>query len=670
MTEKDDWEIFVLPSKSHPNHERLLKGMTRRLSKFDVHVRQFSDRNWDMPIDVTTCKSTLIAIDVHPNELISGIRKEIDILKGLKARFGEDEGIGGIGFGLVRFGPSGCFIENYPQLITSTLDLNNTAEDLSDNDLEETITILSLFVFRNLVRTSIYREVMKSRGELVRALQSFESLWEKTNEIIQACPYDLLYTYHPEIRKLIEEVVVWARDMVFAVGFPAFCRHAPKFAEWVIEEVERNQTYQNLSEEGLETTIDLLQVIRPPALTALLTICREPYFTEEPDVKASSIYILEKVVSVMDILTYNKSLEYLEKEFEHTTKLVQRIKLIRAVGVWAQNKNRDRKRDAAQIIKSIAMSPEIDRRIKLACISAIGDGDIPGMVRWLLRQYENEADEELREECLISLIVLLGKSASPLAIQFIQDASSEARQYVASVAWHIDQDDLYDTLLQIEPDNSELTGIVIISLTRTHNSRANSQTINGLSSHSYRLQQAAAISARYCFDYCQPSQGEREKLIQGLESLSHAEDETLRTYAILSLLNSGDEYFGRQGVEVINDLILKEEYSLARVLIYSGGTHMREWPEWSHCIDWLQNLSPQIRHMAIYILGYQRRQEFLNQLTWLQKDICVVPRFYGSSQSHEIMGKTVSQAATLAIRRIRGEIPPKLVTEGIMGNSN
>ena len=94
---------------------------------------------------------------------------------------------------------------------------------------------------------------------------------------------------------------------------------------------------------------------------------------------------------------------------------------------------------------------------------------------------------------------------------------------------------------------------------------------------------------------------------------------------------------------------------------------MRKWPDWSHCIDWLQNLSPQIRHMTTYILGYQRRQEFLDQLTWLQRDICVVPRFYGNPQSHEIMGRTVSQAATLAIRRIDGEMPPQLVSWGSNG---
>ena len=571
MTRKDDWDVFVIRSRGLPNHGCLFKGIARWLSQFDVRVRQFRDRNWDMPgeenypgienndpewekrlphrrsvnknrsvdvgqdtnVDAISCTSALIVFDVNSNELNRDIREEINILEGLKARFGENQRIGGIGFGLVRFGPSGYFIENYPQLITSTLNLSDTAEYLSDTDLEETITILSLFAFRNLVRTSIYREVMKGRGELDQALQSFQSLWEKTKEILRACPYSLLYPYHPEIRKLIEEVMGWACDMVFAAGYPAFCQKAPEFTQWVLDKVVGDHTYQYLSEEGLESTIDFLQEIRADALEALLTICREPYYTQDPDVKASSRSILEKVVSTMDSLTDNQSLEYLEKEFGHTTELEQRIELIRAIGVWAQKKNRDRKRDAAQILKPIAMSPEIDREIKLACISAIGNGGLHGMVRWFLRQYENEADEELRRTCLISLIMLLGKSASSLAMQYIQDASSEARQHLASAAWHIDQDELYDALLQIEPENRELIGIVIYSLTRAHNPRANRQTIEGLSSQSHRLQKFAVVLAGDCFDYCQPSQVEREKLIQGLEPPSHAEDETLRNYAIL-----------------------------------------------------------------------------------------------------------------------------------------
>jgi hypothetical protein len=704
MTKKDDWDVFVIHSRDHVKHDLLFKGMAGWLSRFDVCVWKFRDRNGDMPggekypdverndprwenrlphwqsmnknrcvdvdhdapVGVLTSTSAMIVFDCSSKEVSSEILEEIKMLKELRARFGEDQRIGGIGFGLVRFGPSGYFIENYPQLINSILELNNTSEDLSDTDLEETITILSLFAFRNLVRTSLYREVMKSLGELDRALQSFQSLWDKTNEIIQAYPYDLLNSHHPEIRKLIEEIMGWARDMVLAVGYLTFCQKAPEFTRWVLDEVVGDHIYQYLSEEGLETTIEFLQEIGPQALESLLTICREPYYTEELNVKASSTSILNKVVSAMDILTNNKSLEYLVKEFEHAIGLDQRIMVIRAIGEWAQN-NRDRKHDAAQIIKSIAMRPEMDREIKLACISAIGDGGLHGMVRWLLRQYEKEADEELRRDCLISLIMLLGKSANPLAMQYIQEASSEARQYVASVAWYIDQDDLYDALLQIEPDNSELAVIVILSLTRTHNPRAIRQTIEGLSSQSQRLQQMAAVSAGDCFEYCQPSQGEREKLIQGLETLSHTEDENLRIYAILSLLISGEEALGHRGVEVINDLILKENYSLARVLIYSGGTHMREWPECSQCIDWLQNLTPHIRHMTTYILGYQRRQEFLDQMTWLQRDICVVPCFYSNPQSHEIMGRTVSQAAALAIRRIWGKIPPQLVTRGGIG---
>ncbi|MGD8753659.1 MAG: hypothetical protein PVG14_19680 [Anaerolineales bacterium] len=667
MTKTVPWQLFVIQSKIRPEHVRLFDGLASWLSAFDVQVREFQGANSGTPLDLRASNSALIAFDLHPNELSSETLEEIDELKELKDRFWENQGAAGLGFGLAQFGARGHLLETYPQLISSTLDLGKTVADFPDVGQDEIDALLSLFAFRTLVRTCLYRQVMKSPQEHLAVLGSFQALWEKSFEIILAYPADLRHPYHPEIRMLIEELVVWARDLVSAVGFPAFQREAPKFVEWMIEDVERDQTYQNLSEDGLIATIDFLQAIRPPALEALLTICLEPYYTQEPDVKASSNSILEQVLSALDVVTHNDSLVYLQQALERAPRQRQRIKIIRAIGVWAGNQDPDRKREALRIIKSTVMSPECDRSLKFACISAIRDGRLYGMVRWLLKGYENATDEELRAECLVSLVVLLGKSAAPLVMGFIQDASAEARQYVASVAWRIDQDELYDALLQLEPDNSELFIIVILSLTRAHNPRANRLAIAGLASQKYRLQEGAAVLAGDCFDYCQPSQEEREKLIQGLEALSHAEDEALRRYAIASLLRSGDESFGGRGVEVINELILQGEVSLARVLIYNGGTHLPGWPERSPCIDWLQNVSPQIRHMSAYILGHQRRAEFLDQLTWLQSDICVVPRLFGNPQSHQIMGKTVAQAATLAIRRIHGEIPLQLVPWALKG---
>jgi hypothetical protein len=558
-------------------------------------------------------------------------------------------------------GDTGIFVESYPQLVASTLDLNKISTDDPDIDLDEVEALLSLFAFRNLVHTSLYRHVMQDSAALIGALGVFRALWEKALEIIQACPYQLRHPYHEEIRRLVEELVVWARDLVFAVGFPAFQRGAPDYVEWILDDVEGDRIYQYLSEEGLQAAVDFIQTIRPPALEALLTLCLEPYYIEKPDTESMSTSISAEVISALDDLTGGDSLVYLQKTFERANRLEHRRTLIRAIGKWARSQNRERKRDALGFIKSILLDPDCDRALKLACIRAIGDGKLYGMVRWLLKGYENAFDEELREEYLISLIVLIGESAAPLAMEFIQDASSGSRQYVASVAWRIDRDDLYDALLQLEPDNDELNIIVMISLARTHNPRANRLAISGLASSSRRLQEGAAVVAGDCFEHCHPSRLERETLIQGLAALAHGEDQVLRNYAISSLLRSGDETFGEQGVKAVKDLILKGEYLDARVLIYHGGTHLPGWPGYADGIDWLQSASPQIRHMSAYILGHQRRAEFLDPLTWLQNDIRSVPRFASGPKSRQIMGQTVAQAAALAMRRIRGEIPPQLV---------
>ncbi|MGD8753079.1 MAG: hypothetical protein PVG14_16710, partial [Anaerolineales bacterium] len=413
MTKKGPWQLTIIHSKARPDHVRLFEGMSGWLSSFDVQVREFGSHNGDRLFDVRASNSALIAFDLLPNEISSETLEEIDKLKDLKEHFWENQDISWLGFGLVHFGDSGHLLGTYPQLITSTLDLDKTVEDLPDVSLVEMVAVLSLFAFRNLVRTCLYRQIMKSPQDPLQGAGSFQPLWEKAFEIIPACPYDLRHPHHPEICQLIEELVVWARDLVFAVGFPAFQQEAPKFVEWMIEDVEMNQTYQNLGEEGLNATVDFLQTVRPPALEALLILCLEPYYTEKPGVKASSSSILEQVLSALDDVTNNDSLVSLQKAFEHAPRQRQRIKIIRAIGVWAGNQDPDRKREALRIIKSTVMSPECDRSLKFACISAIRDGRLYGIVRWLLKQYENAADEELREECLVSLVVLLGKSAAP-----------------------------------------------------------------------------------------------------------------------------------------------------------------------------------------------------------------------------------------------------------------
>ena len=336
--------------------------------------------------------------------------------------------------------------------------------------------------------------------------------------------------------------------------------------------------------------------------------------------------------------------------------------LTRSLGKWAKDKSRPKKLQVCAYLISLAEKTPHDLNILSGCVKALGEAGVGFAIDWLQSLYAREdLDEDLRREVVLALMDLLGREASPLVIEYLQQANEGDRQVIAAAAWLVDDDELFDQFLEdltLDEDEDELIVNLIYSLVRTGRSMAYQLIFHGLNSTNPTLCEGAAGFSADCMKRCPENVVNKPILIKRLKELGRSARSPLNEYATLSLIWSGVNEYRSKGEELVEGYLRQGNISMARSAILEAGLAYSDWPSDLHASRWLNHPVAEIRHVMVYLLGYQRRTLLMESREYLHGDIAMVAPYFDNPKTLEITGRTVSEAVDIASRRIVGKLSP------------
>jgi hypothetical protein len=311
---------------------------------------------------------------------------------------------------------------------------------------------------------------------------------------------------------------------------------------------------------------------------------------------------------------------------------------------------------------SLAEKRSQEPDIQTGCVQALGEAGVGFAIDWLQSLYgENDLDEDLRREVVLSLMGLLGREASPLVIEYIPQANVGDRQVIASAAWLVDDDELFDQFLEdltLDEDEDQLIVNLIYSLIRTRRSMTYQLIFHGLNSTNPTLCEGAAGFSADCMKRCPENVVNKPILIKRLKELGRSARSPLNEYATLSLIWSGIDEYRSKGEDLVEEYLRQGNISMVRMAIMEAGLAYSDWPSDLHASRWLNHPVAEIRHVMVYLLGYQCRTLLMESREYLQGDISMVAPYFNNPKTLEITGRTVSEAMDIASRRFTGEISP------------
>jgi hypothetical protein len=704
MNHREYQEILVIHSDAIYQHRMMYKYMSDWLSKFDITARRYRDwlseisdlpgtadklnqserlhklpqyrklqgREKADPADEGTTKKItrltpgLIVFDLNYRQLTNGIKHELKLItqaeKGIQQKGG---------LAIVQFGEPGWFTRQFPHLITDILHLDTFPEgslEFSSNDTGihrkserlSKIEDLSLFTFRQLMQVCFSRKVnRRSLMENGQTLGLYRFILNKLREITSACA-NTDQTGEPA--KTIERYLAWCHSSLYYLSATDFNREVPEFNSWIYNEFDGVCGYTDLSRWGLQMTIAIFQALGERSLEPLLSICQSPCYSESPEKFSYSPFIAHSAAKAIDCIAGEKSFQHLTERIDHSHEEHDIYWLIRSLGGWVKDQAHPVQLQAGEYLISFAETRAHEPDIQTACVRALDEGGVGLAVEWLKSLYAKESiDEDLRRNVVLALMSLLGREASPLVIEYIQRASDFDRQVIASAAWRVDDDELLDQFLDkltLDVDEDDLIANLIYSLVRAGNGMAYQLIFHGLDSTNPYLSEVAAGMAADCMIRCPERMVNKPILIDRLEELGRSARAPLNEYAALSLLRSGIDEYRSKGENLIEQYFRQEKFSTARMVILEAGLAYSDWPSDLHASWWLNHPLAEIRHVMVYILGYQRRTLLMDSSEYLQGDISRVSAYFDNPKTLEVAGRTISEAMELSSRRIVGEIPP------------
>lgn len=692
MKEKD---LFIIHSKSDEELKKIYDGILSQLKNFRLKVWEYGDWSWkeiqerlkitgnidpeyyeiisdvereayglheerdliEGDVDKETLEHILIhtpgiiVLEIGRQEATEGIKEEMDILDRDVKRFQLSGGVG-----MVRSDILGYFSKQHPYLISSTFLFERKSWGLKDKQTQS--YLLNIFALKMINRGIVSRYILFSDNTFERKFALFWKIWEQSVTLLDSCPALLLVHSHEEIAHLVEDLVCLARDILLNKGKKLFIKKFSEMTQWIINHFNNVCSFKRLGQKGLEATIDILEASGPEALGALKQIYRNPSYWERPGCYVVSRDILIRSVEAIAHIKGKSSIDLLIKDIKKAHSGIDVRLLIEVLGILTKDTNQECKLKVTDFLIGLNEDGRISLDEKGACVQTIGRISSKGVERWLSDILKKEKNENIRRSAVLAFMNLFGEKSSPIAIEFLKDANVQSRTILASAAWRVDTDDFYDALLECElHENEKLRGNILYSLVRARNSRANKKAIQALTSKSSYLKQIAVVVAGDCINYCKPSREEKQKLINALKDVSIGSSEVLKNYAFLALLKIGQEEYRSDAEELVLHYLTQEKIKLARVALADGGVNLVDWPESSLARKLLFHPVPEIRHVMAYIIGYQRREEFLEDLLILQRDISLVIPLYRTNHAMEVMGRTISEGALLAIRRIEGKLP-------------
>jgi hypothetical protein len=660
-----DWlsEVSVFPNQSEKPYqsEGLQKPPQYRKPSAGIKPGYVDEETTKKIIRLTP---GLIVFDLDHRQMTNDIKRELKLItlaeKGIQQKGG---------LAIVQFGDPGWFTRQFPHLIADILHTDSFPEEslefssgdlglYSKSELLFQIEDLSLFTFRHLMQVCFSRKVnQKSLIGKRQALYLFRFFFDKLREITSACenPYQI-----EETAKTIERYLSWCQSYLYYLGATDFHREFPEFNSWIYNEFDGICWFRDLSECGLQMTISTLQALGEHSLEPLLSICQSPYYSESQEDYAHP-FLAQSAVKAVDCLAGKNSYQLLTERIDHSHEESHTYWLIRSLGKWAKDKSRPVKLQVSAYLISLAEKRIHEPNVQTGCVEALGDAGVGFAIEWLESLYVKEfIDADLRRYVVLVLMNLLGREAGPLVIEYIQQASEFDRLVIASAAWLVDDDDLFDQFLDkltLGEDEDDLIVNLIYSLVRAGKGMAYQLIFHGLNSTNPYLSEAAAGMAADCMIRCPEHIVNKPILINRLEKLVRSAEAPLNEYALLSLIRSGIDEYRSKGQDLVEQYLRQEKSSMARMAILEAGLAYLDWPSDLHASWWLNHPLAEIRHVMVYLLGYQRRTLLMESREYLQEDISMVTPYFDNPKTLEITGRTISEAMDLSLRRISGEIP-------------
>ena len=683
MSEKD---IFIVHTKSDPTQRVLVRELSARLEKVGLRVWQYSDWRWASPdierfpdeiepflsdvqkiiygdlqeiergdierarlASIMTTTPALIAFDVEDRRVTDGIEEEIKILDHRKYK--------GFQLGVIRSGNSGFFTRRYPYLICSSLTLADVSQDHDERELS--VQLLSLFAFRVFI-VGKRRQALLRRRSGEEQLEILRNLWEKSLQLIESSSIDLLIDNEIEITGIYDELLCFARDLLVNVGKELFEKELPKMIEWILDEFNSFFSFAHLNKDGFEAVLDILQLFRDRAHWAVARVIEEPMYREK-----ARQYVISQDAIAWAIKTSSslagKSVCDTIMEIIHSTnpRDDQITNLISGVEHLSKYFDEATRAEAFSLLTTFVDDEYSSTPVKKACIKAIGRINTVEAQTWLRERFEKRPEQEIRLAIVLALMYVFGPKASSIALEFLKDASSRLAIILASAAWRVDTDELYDALLRAEVSQPErLSANLLYSWTRTQNPRLQGALIRALRSESMYLRGVAAVSARDYLEQCSVPQSERQEIIDNLRSTINNIEDVEMWASVASLLSLGEKDYQQPAISLLKNSLAEGRIGIANILLEAGATGFNDWPDMPTTRMLLFHPSSKIRHTMVYFTGFQRREELLNDLSLLEGDSSVVLPFYKENSMIETRGRTVAEGVFLAIKRIKGELPP------------
>jgi hypothetical protein len=493
----------------------------------------------------------------------------------------------------------------------------------------------------------------------------FRKIWKDTLEFLDSYSEISIFGRFLDnvktlIASIVDDFVRLARDILLDIGTDLFKKTLPEISRWIFDEFDGICEYKDLSKTGLESVVDISLKFRSESSHAMDKIFRSPRYRISPNTVTVSWDALVYSVNIIASTKNRSGYDFLIKHIQDNIKLESRSVGIYIDALWRYSKEiePDRQYNALKFLMGLVERKNLSLKITAKCINAVGRLDTPQSGPWLIHYLTKSLPEETKRAIILALLKVSGERAMPEVIRFLQTASIESCITIASAAWRVDSDLLYDALINSHASKDKRLRVnLIYSWFRARNPRLTQAIIQGLGASDSKLKTMAAISAGDCLEYCGPSREQREAIVTQLKAILRDSTGVLKLGTVLSLIQAGEHEYKSHVTKQLNELLFQQDIVKICRVLQVVGVRMTDWPDFKLCRVLLFHPSSEIRHTMCYVLGYQKR-DFLEELRLLQKDISSIYPSFRDDQTAEITGSTVSEAAILATRRIKGESQP------------
>lgn len=553
--------------------------------------------------------------------------------------------------GAVRSTETGFLSRDYPEWILASLQLVPGA---SRSVLRSLLLLLTMRVYLN---ASADRTVSRAKTQPAACLKWLDEMWQRTVHVLEACDSQLLEPPHDSVSKLIEDLLCISADTLAASGLndSSEARH---IGQRVATEPWAYCELENLGERSLRAALRVFDVVRDEGRDFLFDFLDHPVCAYGEKRRIVATAEIASAVELLERIDGRPGVEFFQDIIESAVGSRRRADYLRALGKYALTQSSDVKRDILRILKSVASclseSPGV-RASGLNEIGTFGTEDPAELTEWLTDLFRRTEDQA-RVNVLGALFrVSVDPPATiDLACAFLSEADPNSRLQIASMAWHVDSGRLYQALE--EPENDRMRVMLLFSRLRARRRSTVAQLLSGIKDGTRYERTCCATFVEEWLREFTPTPEERQEIVEVVKPCLGDGDLILRVSALRGLVAAGETSCLDETLKMIRQLSLDDRISLVCPLLETAGDFLPCWPVDSILTQLLFHPQVEVRHSACYLAGAQRRENAQEKLQDLARED--FRSVFGRPQHiRKLIGRTVAEAAGLAIEKIEGKVP-------------